>query len=722
MNDVTDSTHPFFNRELSWLEFNDRVRGEASRPDTPLLERLKFLAISGSNLDEFFMVRVGGLLMQRRGKPEHTDIAGLIPDQQLELIRQRVRKMVADQYTCLNDELMPALEQHGICRLQVADLNATQLAHLQQHFSESLVAAVSPIAVRDQYDFPSMIGSALGLCLRVEGADLESIVNRLHDPADDDGLPRVRQRMVVVPIGRFLSRIIKVPVEQGMGFVLVEDVLACFADQLLPGHRILEAVPFRTGRNADVSVDEEGAADLLAGMQVMLEQRNSSECVRLEVHESASEETVRFLESCLNIGPELSWRIPGPLDLAAFFQLWGIPGFPELKFEPWVPQPASDYASGDDVFAWVAASDRVLVHPFQGFDPVVDFVRSAAADPRVLSIKQTLYRTSSDSEIVAALKTAAESGKHVTVILELKARFDEKRNIDWARQLERAGVDVVYGVRGLKTHAKICLVTRREPAGVRRYVHLGTGNYNESTARLYTDTSLLTCDELIGNDAVQLFNSITGLSAPLPMKRLVAAPLQLRSRFLELIDVETISARKGRPALIRAKMNSLVDREIIEHLYLASQAGVRIELNVRGICCLQPGVPGLSDNIRVVSIVDRLLEHSRIYYFLHGGDHLLYISSADWMGRNLDRRVELLVPVDDPRAGRRVINQLTTCLQDNLRSHQLQADGSWRPLQPEGNPALRSQYHLYQAAREEHLRETQNSPRMYHPHRASDAG
>ncbi len=722
MNESQNPGHQYLNRELSWLEFNHRVLGEAQRAKTPLLERVKFLAISGSNLDEFFMVRVGGLLMQTEGNPDRTGIAGMTPDRQLKKIRERVLRMVADQYQCLTQQLLPELEQHEIRRFRISELDGRQLEHLACQFEESLIAAVSPIAVRDSHDFPTMIGSALGVCFRVRGPGLESVIDRFGAGRTDPQSPESGERMVVVPIGRFLSRIMSVPVEQGFGFVLVEDVLIHFANQLLPGQEILEAVSFRTSRNADVALDEEGAADLLVGMQAMLEERRTSGCVRLEVHDSASDEVVGFLESCLEIGPELTYQIPGVIDLSALFQLSGIPGFAKLKFEPWPAQQISGYSAGDDIFQFIASGDRAMIHPYQGFEPVVDFIKAAAADPKVLAIKQTLYRTSAHSEIVAALKTAAESGKHVTVILELKARFDEKRNIDWARTLERAGVDVVYGVRGLKTHAKICMVVRREPSGVRRYLHFGTGNYNESTARLYTDASLLTCDEALGNDAVNLFNAITGLSAPQAMKKLVAAPLQLRERFYELIDVETVSARKGRKAVIRAKMNSLVDPGIIDRLYKASQAGVQIELNVRGICCLRPGVPGLSETIRVVSIIDRLLEHARIYYFLHGGDHRTFISSADWMGRNLDGRIELLVPVEEPHASRRVLEMLNACLADNVRGHELLPDGNWKPLTPGKSTPLRSQAHLYSLACQEFERAARNSHKMFHPHRASDAG
>ncbi len=714
MNDFSNRDQLYFNRELSWLEFNHRVLGEAMREETPLLERLKFLAISGSNLDEFFMVRVGGLLMQSTGNPEKTGIAGMNPDEQLVRIRDRVRRMVDDQYRCLNEQLLPGLAARGIRRLKIDELDHHQMEQLRKQFDEHLGSSATPIALVDEGDFPLMIGTSLAVCFRVQGP-------QLRPSTGDDGSASLKgnERVVIVPVSRGVPRYFPLSVTEGFGFILAEDALIEFGDHFLPRQRILETAVFRVTRNADVELDEEAAADLLIGMQAMLLDRNSSPCVRLEIEAAASPEIVAFLQSLLDIGADRTWHVPGPIDLSACMELATGPRLRDLKFEPWPGQPLAGYEPGQDVFDFIAEEDRLLSHPFQNYDPVVDFIQAAATDPRVIAIKQTLYRTSSDSQIIAALKTAAENGKHVTVILELKARFDEKRNIDWARQLERAGVDVIYGVRGLKTHAKLCLVVRREPTGVRRYVHFGTGNYNEATSRLYTDMSLLTCDEALGNDAVNLLNAVTGLSSPLPMHKLSAAPSHLRERFEELIDVEIANARKGRPAMIQAKVNALVDETLIDHLYRASGAGVRIDLNVRGICCLKPGVAGLSEKIRVVSIVDRFLEHSRLFYFLHGGDHLAFIASADWMNRNLDRRVELLVPVEHPACSRRVIDVLRTCLGDNTRAYELQPDGEWQPLEPGKEVRLRAQEHLYAEACEEAHRAARQSREMFRPHRAS---
>ncbi len=707
-----DTSKLYFNRELSWLEFNQRVLDQAIDAETPLLERVKFLAITGSNLDEFFMVRVGGLMIQARQQPNTVDIAGMSAAEQLQAIRDRVNQMVDEQYRCLNEQLLPQLANHGIRRLTRDEISVSQQEHLQRVFDEEIVSVVSPIAVSGAEDFPSMIGATLGLCVRLRGRALGSDRVEGNESADES-------RFVVVPMRRGLQRILTVPSDEGVHFVIVEDALAMFADQLFPDQEVLETVAFRTIRNGDVTVDED-AADLMIGMQAMLDQRQTSDCVWLEIDAESSQETQSFLQQCVEVDAENVHRIPGPPDLAALFPLATVSGFRELKYEPWPPHASPDFRPGENIFEVIAQDDRVLFHPYQQYQPVVDFVVAAAADPQVIAIKQTLYRTSRDSEMVNALRQAAESGKHVTVVVELKARFDEKRNIDWARKLEEAGVDVIYGVRGLKTHAKICLVVRRESHGIRRYMHFGTGNYNESTAQLYCDISLFTCNPELGNDAVKLFNAVTGMSVPRPMTQLIAAPLDLRNKISEMIDVEIATAESGRPAMIRAKVNSLLDQQIIDHLYQASQAGVQIELNVRGICCLKPGVPGLSENIRVTSIVDRLLEHARVFYFLHGGDHRTFIASADWMTRNLDRRVELLVPVLDPECARQVQNVLVSCLQDNVNAWQLDGDGQYDRLHATGAQIPhRSQVDLYTRACELDEAATQASRSTFRPHRAS---
>ncbi len=695
----------YINRELSWLEFNQRVLDQAEDTNTPLLERVKFLAITGSNLDEFFMVRVGGLLIQQEKSPEKIDIAGMSPSEQLAAIRQRLLTMVDDQYSCF-EKVFAGLAEHGIRLLSQNDLSTQQRSHLQRIFEDEIEPVISPIAVADEHNFPAMIGTTLGLCVRMKGPMLG---------ADDD---KPVTRHAVLPVRRGLKRVWTVPSESGVHFVLLEDILSIFAERFFPQQEILERVPFRTIRNADVSVDEE-AADLLVGMEAMLLQRKTSDCAKLELSATASPQMIAFLKKCLELNVHLIYLIPGPLDLAALMSLGSVHGYRELKFESWPTQGSPDFHPDENIFSMIAARDRVLVHPYQSYQPVVDFIMAAASDPSVIAIKQTLYRTSRESEVVEALRSAAESGKHVTVIVELKARFDEQRNITWARKLEQSGVDVIYGVRGLKTHAKICLVVRRETDGVRRYIHFGTGNYNESTAKIYSDISYFTCDSELGLDSVNLFNSITGQSIPRPMSKLVAAPLELRSKTMDLIDVEIASAQAGRPAMIRAKFNSLFDRKIINKLYEASQAGVRIELNVRGICSLIPGVPGLSENIRVVSIIDRFLEHARIFYFLHGGDHRVFIASADWMGRNLDRRIELMVPITDQHCAKRVNQTLKSYFDDNMNSYALQANGEYERRQPTGTETPhRSQQHLFTLAREL-KEEAAAGPQTFQPHRAN---
>jgi polyphosphate kinase len=702
----------YLNRELSWLDFNQRVLAQASDARIPLLERLKFLAISASNLDEFFMVRVGGLLIQAEQAPDSIDIVGWSPSEQLQAIRQRVQSMVDEQYRWLHT-IFEELAEHGIRRLDPQDLNSQQLAHLKHIFDEEISSVVSPIAVDDVYNFPAMIGATIGLCVWLQGDVLKGDID-----VNGERTGEPHRRFAVLPVRRGLDRILTVPSEQGVHFVLLDDLLAMFADRFFPGQEVLETTPFRTMRNADVTVDER-AEDLLAGMQTMLLERRTSDCVRLELAATASPESTAFLKTCLEVTDDLIYRVPGAVDLAALMSLCFVPGYRDLKFEPWPARHSPDFPAGENVFDVMAARDCVLFHPYQDYDPVVDFVVSAASDPQVIAIKQTLYRTSRDSVIVNALRKAAEAGKHVTVILELRARFDEQRNIEWARKLEEAGVDVVFGVRGLKTHAKICLVVRKESAGIRRYIHFGTGNYNESTAKLYSDISLMTCNPELGFDSVNLFNAVTGLSIPQPMNQLVAAPIELRSKFMEMIDVEIANAKQGLPAGIQAKFNSLVDRRMVDRLYEASQAGVPIELNVRGICCLRPGIPGLSENIRVVSIIDRFLEHARIFRFQRGGDPRIYIASADWMVRNLDRRIELMVPVLDPDCAALVTRFLKSCLDDNVSSWELQPDGNYLRQHPAAEETpQRCQEQHYQMARELQEELESTASLAFHPHRA----
>ncbi|MEM7782482.1 MAG: polyphosphate kinase 1 [Planctomycetota bacterium] len=529
---------------------------------------------------------------------------------------------------------------------------------------------------------------------------------------------RKTDRFVIIPFSRSIPRFWTLPSDSGYRYLLFEDVLALFLSEIFGEQEVLETTIFRITRNGDVAVDEDGRVDLLSGMREMLEARRTSECIRLEISEAAGSKIKGFLQTAIGVRNKDTYLIFGPLGLGNFFSLSGIPGFKELKDKPWEPQESPDFAEERSIFDVISEKDRMLYHPFQQYDPVVQLLETAASDPDVIAIKQTLYRTSSDSKIVKALELAAENGKHVTVIVELKARFDEARNIYWARHMEEAGVDVIYGVRGLKTHAKMCLVIRKEPTGIRRYMHFGTGNYNESTARLYSDVSLFTCDEQLGVDAVQFFNAITGLSVPQTMGKIAAAPINLRETFLELIQLETANAARGGVGQIIAKVNSLVDQEIIDALYDASQAGVKVRLNVRGICCLVPGKKGLSENIRVVSVVDRLLEHARIFCFHHAGDERVFISSADWMGRNLDRRVELLVPVEDREIKSRLLKITKLYFEDNVAASELQPDGTYVPvIRKKKKGRVRSQEVIFEDACKILSARTNPKTTVFEPHR-----
>lgn len=698
-------TNKYINRELSWLEFNQRVLDESCDPQIPLLERLKFLAITGSNLDEFFMVRVGGLQLLAARPGTKPDPSGLTPSDQLRAISQRTHQMLNDQYECFNGELEPRLAEAGIKRIRRGEFTDKQLRGLEQVFDEEIFPILSPVAVTGADDFPLLANQALNLFVQLA-------------PAAGSEKPR----FAVISLRRSSTRFITVYSEGGYAYTLIEDVVKMFVDRFFSGERVVEAVPLRVTRNADMSVRDDLAADLMAEMEEILDARKQSACVRVEVDASISEVSLAFLKQVLNVRSGDVFAAPGPLDLAAFMQLTDLPGFDALKYEAWPPQPSPQVDLRKSLFDILAQQDVLLFHPYDSFEPVVRLVEAAADDPDVLSIKMTLYRTSRNSPIVAALKRAAERGKYVTAVVELKARFDEARNIEWARNLEHAGVQVIYGVKGLKTHAKVCVIVRREPHGIQRYMHFGTGNYNEMTARLYSDISFMTSNEELGADATSFFNAVTGYSQPQQFRKIEAAPIGLREKLLEMIDSETQRRVQGQQAAIVIKINSLVDPKLIEALYTASQAGVKIRLNVRGICCLRPGVPGLSENITVVSIVDRFLEHARIMYFLHGGDRRVYISSADWMPRNLDRRVELLVPVEDTALKGRLINSLETYFLDNVKARILRSDGRYERVTPaEGQDHLRCQEYFYRETRTAVKQAEQSRRTVFEPHRAPGA-
>lgn len=682
--DSSPSEVSFLNRELSWLEFNRRVLAEAMDPTIPLLERLQFLSITASNLDEFFMVRIGGLRLLLSEGITREDLSGFTPEELKKKIDRRVRLMIKDQYGCYQNQLEPELKKAGISRAKPERLSPQQYEYLQEFFRKTILPVASPIGLGPGRPFPLLSGLGLNIAVRLRRRK-----------------GQIRERFIILPLGPRLERFIFFPSHTNYLYLLLEDVVLHFLDQYFPEERIAESNVFRITRNADLTVEEDDAEDFLDEMQSVLRLRKTSGCVRLEIGAAASPSLRRFLCRNLRMDEDQIYPIDGPLDLSAFRRLVSLPGFDRLRNEPWQPQVIPGMDPRKNIFEEIGRRNLILLHPYQTIDPVVRLLEEAAEDPDVLAIKQILYRTSAESPIVAALCRAAEQGKHVTVIVELKARFDEARNISWARQLEDAGVQVIHGIKGLKTHAKVCIVVRREMQGIVRYMHFGTGNYNEKTARLYSDIGYMTCDADLGSDAVSFFHAITGYSVPMGYQKIEAAPLGLRAKLLELIAAEIQRWEAGQGGTIMAKMNSLEDPEIIRALYQASCAGVPVFLNVRGICCLQPGVPGMSENINVVSIVDRFLEHSRIIYFYQGGEEKVFISSADWMPRNLDRRIELLVPIEDPSAMQILIDALHIYFADNVKSWKLQEDGTYIRSSPSADESrVRSQEVLYRKARE----------------------
>lgn len=655
----------FINRELSWLDFNERVLEEAARASLPPLERVKFLAITASNLDEFFMVRVGALQFLREQGRRARDISGLTPSQLWDMIHERAAAFIASQHRLLKEELIPILRGHGIRRLMPEELTTAQRAHLEEHFAEHIFPVLSPVAVEDQP--PSIPALHLNVLCSVG--------------ARDEAGGNV-QRLVLFTIPGSLPRHIPVPDAEGgaqHAYMNLEDVLGMFVHHYFPSESVAATALFRISRNSDIAADDENVSDLASEMEGILDKRLQSPAIRVEIQEGARRDLAAVVKSMCEAAKAQVFTIPGELDLTAYFAIASLPGFDTLKVDAWPSHTPPQIEPGEGMFEVVRRGDLLLHHPYESFEPVVRLLEEAAADPDVIAIKQILYRTAKNSRVVAALIKAAEAGKQVTVLVELKARFDEARNLDRANDLLNAGAQIIYGVRGLKTHAKVCLILRRESGRLARYMHFGTGNYNEATSRLYTDISLLTCRAGYGGDASAFFNTVTGRSRFVHFQKLSMAPFGLRERLLGMIRSETERARQGGPAEIMLKMNSLEDREMIEALYEASQAGVKIRLNIRGICCLRPGAKGVSENISVVSIIDRYLEHARIYYFRQGGRPAVFISSADFMNRNLSKRVELLIPVEDKDARKRLTHILETHFTDNARARVLRADGTWHP-------------------------------------------
>jgi polyphosphate kinase len=681
----------YINRELSWLEFNDRVLEEARDKKNPLLERFKFLAISASNLDEFFMIRVASLKDLVNAHFDRPDPAGLPPMAQLAAIGDRTHKMVMKQYSTLNRSLLPALEQQQVRLLKPKELNNEQVDFVRDYFQSTVFPILTPMAVDASRPFPLLANRSINLIVRIDQPE-----NPSTKPEDDEAEER-RFDFALIQVPSVIPRLIELPATTGWSLILLEDVVRMFLDQLFSGVSHGQAYCFRIMRNADFDLEEEDAADLLKEIEKQLKLRQWGQVIRLEAEDGFDEELLRVLTRSLSIGKHDIFMINGPLDLTLFFRLYKLALPDNLRFSSYEPQPSPELQT-DDIFAAIRRNDILLHHPYESFNPVIDLIRQASEDPEVLAIKQTLYRVSGESPIVRHLAEAAERGKQVLVLVELKARFDEEKNIQWARKLEQAGCHVIYGLVGLKTHSKITLIVRRDEDRIRRYVHLGTGNYNDITASVYSDLGLMTCNESVGVDASQFFNMLSGYSAPLTWHRLIMAPLWLRAGLSRRIDREKRNAQAGKTARIIAKINSLVDPDLIATLYQASQAGVKIDLIVRGICCLRPGVAGLSDNITVRSIVGRYLEHSRIFYFFNDGEEDLFLASADWMQRNLDRRVELMFPIEDKLVWEKVMAVLEIQLTDTERSWLMAGDGQYTRVDRRGKMHLDCQQYFCEQA------------------------
>jgi polyphosphate kinase len=695
---------PFLNRELSWVEFNQRVLDEALRDGLPLLEKVKFLAITASNLDEFFQVRIGGLMALRRGGVKKADASGLTPTRNLAILRERILRMKQDQYLLFINVLVPALQKAGIRLASYKELCVSETAQLSATFDDLIYPLLTPLAVEQGEPAPTV--PALQLV----------VACRLMDPATR------ATRHALIPIPETLAR--RVPVNSPAGtttFILIEDLVANHAARLFPGENIAASTTFRVTRNGDIAVRENDTMDLADEMEDVLTARRFSDTVRLELRADAPRDLARMIREVTATGPQELYQVAGPPGLSSLMEIAFLPDYDHLRDDEWTGQNAPAIVPGTTLFETISAGDLLLHHPYESFEPVLRLLEEAALDPEVVAIKQVLYRTARKSRIIDALITAAENGKHVTVLVELKARFDEARNLDRADELQRAGAQIVYGVKGLKTHAKICMIIRREAGHLRRYVHLGTGNYNETTSRLYTDISYLTCKTEYGNDASLFFNAVSGRSKLLRFQRLVPAPTAMKPLLLDLIAGETERARQGLAARITAKVNSLQDPDIIEALYKASRAGVEIKLNVRGICCLKPGDARHSKNIQVVSIIDRYLEHARIFHFHQDGDAKVYIASADWMSRNLEKRVELMIPIEETVLKRRLIRILDAFFQDNTQAWSLMPDGtSQRIVRPKGAKPFRAQEYFHQQARKAAKAREHERAMTFEPHVPAD--
>lgn len=668
------------NREQSWLEFNQRVLDEAENNENPLFERLKFLSIVSSNLDEFFMVRVASLKEQVSAEYEKEDFSGLTPKKILNHISNRAHKMVGEQAYHYKRCLLPQLKKAGIYIKDIHQLTNKDIDFLEDYFTDILYPVLTPLAVDSSRPFPLILNKSLNIATLLRKNDEEVFAT--------------------VQVPSVLSRFIKVPTstEGVSNYVLLETIIIKFIERLFIGHEVICAYPYRITRNSDLSIDEEEAHDLLLEIEKSIKKRKWGEAIRLEVQHDMDERLIKFLIEALNISKPDIYYIDAPIDFTFLMKMYSLKGYDALKFPPYEPKTPKDLLGEDDIFDVISRKDVFLSHPFESFEPVIEFIKRAAADKKVLAIKQTLYRVSGQSPIIKALAEAAEAGKQVTVLVELKARFDEENNIQWARRLEESGCHVIYGLVGLKTHSKVTLVVRKEEGGIKRYVHLGTGNYNDITAHFYTDMGLLTCNEKIGADVSAVFNTLSGYSEPPKLHKIILAPTGLRKAFNYLVEREIQAAKEGKEAKIIAKMNALCDAEIIELLYRASVAGVKIELIVRGICCLIPEIPGVSENIIVRSIVGKYLEHSRIFYFYNRGNEEIYLSSADWMPRNLNRRVELLFPIEDSHIKERIKGDIDIILSDVVKAKIKDANGVYHRIDRRGKTVINSQERFQELA------------------------
>ena len=668
----------YTNRELSWVLFDKRVLSEAKDRQNPLFERLKFLSITASNLDEFFMVRVASLKDMVNAGYDKPDIAGMTPLMQLKELNKATHELVEQQYATYNRSLLPLLLQNGLRVIEKHEkLTEKEAAYVDQFYEENVYPVLTPMAVDSSRPFPLIRNKSLN-------------IGALVTKKNGDG----ELEFATVQVPSVLPRIVQIPVEDGeaKAVILLEEIIERNIHKLFLNYDIVCSYPFRIMRNADFSLEEDEAEDLLKEIEKQLKQRQWGQAIRLEVEEGIDKRLLDFIKEELSIGEEDIYHIDGPLDLTFLMKMYGLSGFDHLKEKGYAkPQPVPELPADCDIFEEIRKGDVLLHHPYETFTPVVDFIRQAARDKDVLAIKQTLYRVSGNSPIIAALAQAAENGKQVSVLVELKARFDEENNIVWAKKLEKAGCHVIYGLVGLKTHSKITLVVRREEDGIRRYVHLGTGNYNDATAKLYTDVGLLTCSPSIGEDATAVFNMLSGYSEPLSWNKLSLAPLWLKDRFLYLIGREKENAMAGREGHIIAKVNSLCDKDIIEAIYEAAAEGVKIELIVRGICCLKTGLPGIGDNITVRSIVGNFLEHCRIFYFENDGKPEYYCASADWMPRNLERRVEIMFPIERPQLQKKLMDILTMQLKDTVKAHRLMPDGRYEKIDRRGKITFNAQ-------------------------------